>query len=114
MHETAGDRSPLCSLLLLDMMLGDMTGRDVLQRLHELGVCLRSMRIIIVSADELKPAVEGELRSLGVHSFWMKPVEKQTVDDLGILPPAQVPDDRRRDERRLQHPQSSLSGSRLS
>jgi DNA-binding response OmpR family regulator len=61
-------------LLLLDLLLGDTQGRDVLAALREMG--LTDVPVVLLSG---KPDLETHMRDLGAVAFVAKPFE---IDDL--------------------------------
>ena len=70
------------SQLLLDWELGDMTGIDVLRTLKTRGSRhLSRLRIIILSGSEHADALT-ELWSLGVDSYWLKPLSADRCKSL--------------------------------
>jgi DNA-binding response OmpR family regulator len=61
-------------LLLLDLLLGDTQGRDVLAKLREMG--LTDVPVVLLSG---KSDLETHMRDLGAVAFVAKPFE---IDDL--------------------------------
>jgi len=57
-------------LLLLDLLLGDTHGRDVLAKLRDMG--LTDVPVVLLSA---KPDLETHMRDLGAVAFVAKPFE---------------------------------------
>jgi PAS domain S-box-containing protein len=60
-------------VLLLDMQLPDMSGRDVLQALRA-DPATRAMRVVALSATALAQDVAAA-RDLGVADYWTKPID---------------------------------------
>ena len=89
--QTGSTQPERFNVIMLDWVLGDMTGRDVLQHVRENTSVLNSIHIIIVSADQLTPAVQGELKALGAKTFWTKPVQIETIRQLSSLAPLPLP-----------------------
>jgi|SRR6266850_2507904 len=61
-------------LLLVDLLLGDRHGRDVLAKLRDMG--LADVPVVLMSG---KPDLETHMRELGAVAFVAKPFE---IDDL--------------------------------
>jgi CheY-like chemotaxis protein len=68
------------SLILLDLRLPDMSGEDVLRRLHE-DEATREIPVVVVSA-EARPAEADRVLAAGADDFLVKPIDVQTLLEL--------------------------------
>ena len=75
-------------LVLLDLNLADMSGVDVVKRLHE-DESTRDIPIIVLSADAT-PARIAQLRKLGIEDYLTKPLDihhfARTVREALVIP----------------------------
>jgi len=67
---------------LLDWELGDMTGKQVVERLHADFPWVSEMRIIMVSGHAPEDETTTALAALGVLTYWEKPVTAKRLQDL--------------------------------
>ncbi|MEO8058731.1 MAG: response regulator [Burkholderiales bacterium] len=64
-------------LVLLDMMLPDISGLEVVRELSEL-IAQRSLRVVLLTGDSFSIDVVKAM-SLGAHEYWPKPLTRARV-----------------------------------
>jgi len=70
------------SVVLLDWELGDMTGKEVVEKLRAEFPWVSGMKIIMVSGHAPEDETTAALAALGVYEYWEKPVTAKRLQDL--------------------------------
>lgn len=68
------------SVILIKLQLPDMSGLDVLSRIHRKPSFTETLRVVLSTLDELEPIKRAY--AVGAHTFLAKPIREEDVDEM--------------------------------